>query len=102
MTSQSHTPTPWELESELVVVGDAGKRFTATCGLQGSEKDNLESRANAAFIVLAVNNFEEAHQSNKNAETQIKLWRDGVIDPETALKRIGSLVGPYLAKTKVK
>lgn len=48
-----HTPTPWN--TPAVTINDASKKIIAIC----TDRSNEENKANAAFIVRAVNSHDE-------------------------------------------
>ncbi|MDD5301543.1 MAG: hypothetical protein PHS14_00425 [Elusimicrobia bacterium] len=61
-------------------------------------RDALTAKPLATVLPARVIAANDLHQTSVEAERQIRLWREGKIDAETALNRIGSVVGPALAK----
>lgn len=67
MTDTKHTPTPWGISGNLLVSGDRhvqNNRVGATFNYRGNAK------ANAAFIVRAVN----AHEALVAALAEVMEW----------------------------
>lgn len=65
-----HTPTPWKLESYLVgqIVNEDESKMIARAGRVNSyesDPDQIERKANAAFIVRAVNSHQQLVEAIK-------------------------------------
>lgn len=74
--SAKHTPTPWSIVSETLVVGESGLRrdivnvASTDCGNTDAENQyerRQQNKANAEFIVRAVNSHEKLLTQLQNA-----------------------------------
>lgn len=86
-----HTPTPWKAQIETnsngivktFIVGDRyiGEVFnwakpSTSSYVQENETLNQEAQANAAFIVRAVNNFDQMLDALKDARDRLDYYQD--------------------------
>jgi hypothetical protein len=58
MTTQKHTPTPWKVQHDGCIMGPSFFIKIASPWIEEAWTGDAEARANAAFIVQAVNSFD--------------------------------------------
>lgn len=93
-TEAKHSPTPWSLTTYgISACSDSDDKFKVVFAVEPSQVGSLEeAKANAAFIVRAVNNF----QPMLDALKQLQI----IVDAQDNMDRLGIMLAKVIQKAE--
>lgn len=77
----THTPLPWRVEGDVEIVAGINEKEVCIADIEGALDSGSTDRANAAFIVRAVNAHEEMLVLLKSIQEEFEAGRRLGMEP---------------------